>query len=214
MFSSLRLTKRFPALIVAALSFLVFASAISAQNTGGVKGKVRTTSGSGIAGATVTARQNGKDTKTVKADSKGNFLVDGLETGRYNIVFEAPGYSSGVLYNVEIQKKKIADLGDRLMLTRDQGEQIIVKGSVFFKEGHSVTGAKVEVEKVNSDGTTKRLGSTYTNISGEFTFRPAEASKLRITATYKGVSGTKEIEVSDPAIYRLAISLNLSIAEK
>lgn len=200
--------------VAAAFSLLIFAAAISAQNTGGVKGKVRTASGSGIAGATVTVRQNGKDTKSVKADSKGNFLLDGLESGRYNVVFEAPGYSSGVLYNVEIQKKKVADLGDRLILTRDQGEQIIVKGSVFFKEGHSVTGAKVEIEKVNSDGTTKKLGSTYTNISGEFTFRPAEASKLRITATYKGVSGTKEIEVSDPAIYRLAILLNLSVAEK
>jgi hypothetical protein len=209
-----RPVKCLPAAIIAALSILAFASAISAQSTGGFKGKVRTASGSGIASATVTARQNGADVKSAKADSKGNFVLDGLQMGRYNIVFDAPGYSSGVLYNVEIQKKKIADLGDRLILTRDQGEQIIVKGSVFFKEGHSVTGAKVEVEKVNSDGTTKKLGSTYTNVSGEFTFRPTEASKIRITASYKGVSGTKEIDVSDPAIYRLAISLNLSVAEK
>ena len=71
-----------------------------------------------------------------------------------------PGYSSGVLYNVEVQKKKTSDLGERLILTRDQGEMIIVKGSVFFKEGHSVTGAKIEVEQVNSDGSTKKLGST------------------------------------------------------
>jgi protocatechuate 3,4-dioxygenase beta subunit len=129
-------------------------------------------------------------------------------------VFEAKGYSSGVLYKVDVQKKKTSDLGDRLMLTRDRGEQIIVMGSVFFKEGHSVTGAKVEIERINADGSAKHLGTSYTNVSGEFSFRTIDASKLRITASYKGVSGTKEIEVTDPAIYRLAISLNLSVAER
>jgi hypothetical protein len=77
-----------------------------------------------------------------------------------------------------------------------------------------VTGAKIEVEQINSDGSTKKLGSTFTNVSGEFTFRPPTASKLRIIASYKGVSGSKEIEVSDPAIYRLAISLGLSATDK
>lgn len=188
---------------------------IAAQGTGGLKGKVRTTGGNGISGATVTARQKGVDIKTVKADSKGNFVIEGLESGRYNVVFDASGYSSGVLYNVEVQKKKIGDLGDRLILSPDQGMQVIVKGSVFYKEGTSVTGAKVELEEIRSDGSTRKLGSSYTNISGEFTFRPpASASKLRITATMKGVSGSKDIEVSQPAIYRLAISLDISRSEK
>lgn len=193
---------------------VVFTSVATAQSVGGVKGKVRSTRGSGIAGATVSARQEGVDIKTVKADSKGEFVLDGLKSGRYNIVFDAPGYSSGVLYNVEVQKKKTADLGDRLILTADQGTQIIVKGSVFFKEGRSVSGAKVEIERVNSDGSTRRLGSTFTDISGEFAFRPRDASKLRITATYKGISGTKDIEVGQPAIYRLAISLDLSASDR
>ena len=194
--------------------FLIAVVSGLGQSTGGIKGKVRTASGSGIGAATVTARQDGSDVKTVKADSKGNFLLDGLSGGKYNIVFDASGFSAGVLYNVEVKTKKVSDLGDRLILTRDPGDQIILKGSVFFKEGFAVTGAKIEVEKLNADGSTNRLGSSYTNVSGEFTFRPQGPSKLRVTATYKGVSGTKEIEVDDPAIYRLAISLNLSSAEK
>src|SRR5690242_15063623 len=197
-------TKRTFSLLAGALSVLVFVSFVSAQTSGGFKGKVRTTSGSGISGATVTARRNGADVKTVKADSKGIFFLDGLESGRYNLAFDAPGYSSGVLYNVEVQKKKIADLGERLILTRDRGEQFVVRGSVFFKEGHSVTGAKIEIEKVNADGTTKKLGTGYTDVSGEFSFSTWDATKLRITATYKGVSGMKELELADPAIYRLA----------
>ena len=187
----------------------LLAIAATAQSVGGVKGKVRTTKGSGIAGATVTARKKGVDVKSTKATSNGDFILDGLETGRYNLVFEAPGYSSGVLYNVEVSKNKTADLGDRLILTPDQGNQIFLKGSVFDKQGFSVAGAKVEIERVNSDGSVRSLGNTFTSSDGEFTFRPSSAAKLRVTATFRGVSETKEIEVAEPAIYRLAISLNV-----
>ena len=187
----------------------LFAAATIAQNTGGIKGKVRTTKGSGIDGATVTARKKGVDIKSTTANSKGEFALDGLETGRYNVVFEAPGFSSGVLYNVEINKNKTSDLGDRLILTPDQGNQIILKGSVFDKQGFSVPGAKIEIASVGSDGSKRSLGNTFTSVSGEFTFRPESAAKLRVTATYKGISETKEITVEEPAIYRLAISLDL-----
>ena len=95
------------AAVFAALALL---TTISAQTTGGLKGKVRSMRGSGIAGATVTARRKGADIKTVNADSKGNFLLDGLEAGRYNIVFDAPGYSSGVLYNVTCVYARAGDV--------------------------------------------------------------------------------------------------------
>ena len=193
-------------------SFVLIISFVAigvAQSTGGVKGKVRTTRGNGIASATVTARQKGVDVKSVKANSNGEFVLAGLSSGRYNLVFEAPGYSSGVLYNVEVNKNKTSELGDRLILTQDQGNMIILKGSVFTKEGFSIPGAKVEIEKVSSDGSTRSLGSIYSSESGEFTFRPQSASKLRVTATYKGVSSSKEIDVDDPAIYRLAITLDI-----
>ena len=188
---------------------------VYAQSTGGVKGKVRTSNGGGIAGATVTARQKGNDIRSATANEKGEFVLDGLESGLYNLVFDAKGYSGGVLYNIEVKKKKIQDLGDRLMLSIDKGTQVIVNGSVFFKEGHSVTAAKIELEQVNSDGSTKKLGSGHTSSNGEFTFRlkPGTA-KLRVTAKFNGAVASKEIEVSEAAIYRLAITLDLSNTEK
>ena len=186
-----------------------------AQSTGGVKGKVRAVNGNGIANASITARKNGADVKSVTADGKGYFVLDGLDAGLYNLVFDAPRYSAGVLYNVEVKKKKVSDLGDRLILTPDQGLFVIVRGSVFYKEGTSLTGAKVEIEEVNADGSTKKLGSTLTNISGEFTYRkPPGAAKLRVKASFKGVEGTKDIEVDSAAIYRLAITLEISRTEK
>ena len=202
----------FYSVLLPLLSLCLF-SAVFGQT--GLKGKVRTNSGNAIANASVTVRKDGKDMKSVNANSGGSFVIDGLDPGTYNLFIDAKGYSSGVLYNVEVKKNKLRDLGERLILNIDQGTQVILKGSVFFREGTSVTGAKVEVEKIYADGSTKRLGSTYTNVSGEFTLRqPDDSAKFRITASYKGVSGMKEIQVDNAAVYRLAITLDLSRANK
>ncbi len=201
-------------LLFALVSFVCLLPSVFAQ-TGGLKGKVRTNSGSGIANASVTVRQDGKDVKSVRADAKGEFVMEGLDSGNYNLVVDAKGYSSGIIYNVEVKKKRVRDLGEKLMLSIDQGTQVIIKGSVFYREGTSVTGAKIEIEKVNADGSTQSLDSTNTNVSGEFTIRrPESPAKIRITARFKGVSGTKEIDVENAAVYRLAITLDISRTQK
>lgn len=180
-----------------------------AQSMGGVKGKIRNLRGDRIGDATVTARQNSRDVRSVKSNAKGEFVLDGLEIGFYNILVDAPGYSTGIKNNVEIKRNKIVDLGDRLFLSIDKGTQVIVNGSVFYKDGTSVSGAKVEVEKVGADGSTKTIGTFNTNISGEFTFRqPDTAARFRITAKHNNVSAAKEIEVESAAVYRVAISLD------
>ena len=186
-----------------------------AQETGGVKGKVRNMSDQGIAAATVAARQKGVDLKTTKSNSKGEFQLDGLEPGVYNLAFDAKGYSTAVQYNVEIKKGKIRDLGGRLILLVDRGSRVIVKGSVFFKEGTSAGGAKVEVESVAADGSVKKLGEAYTDYLGEFTFsQPERAAKLRFKATYKDGKGSKDIDVDSAMIYRLAIKLDINRQEQ
>lgn len=192
------------------LSFVLILSAASVfAQTGGIKGKVRNPKGNGIANATITARQDGKDLKSVKSDSKGNFLLDGLKNGKYNFVFEASGFGAGLLTNVEIQKGKVRDLKERLILTTDQGTLVMIRGSVFNQNGRSVTGAKIVLEKLNADGSTKKLDTIYTNVSGEFTFRqPEGAAKFRITASLDDSKESKELEVDQPAIYRLALTIN------
>lgn len=196
------------------LSAFCLVPAVFAQ--GGIKGKVRNTKGGVIAGATVTARLNGRDVKTVTSDSKGNFTMQGLEPGTYNVAFDADGYASGVKFGVQIRNGSLQDLGDRLILSTDQGNQIIIKGSVFYREGTSLMGAKIEIERVNDDGTTKHLGNVVTNVSGEFTFRPPTGTtKVRVTAKYKGAEGSKDIsEIVNAGIYRTAITLDISRTEK
>lgn len=229
-FHSIRITRpsvindmKFYSTIILFFTFL-FASSVSsfAQETGGLKGKVRATNGAGIASATVTVRQKGEDIKSVTADAKGNFVLENLKPGSYNLVFSKNGYSSGVLYNVEVKKKKTGDLGERLVLSVDKGTQVIIKGTVFDQEGRSIPGVKVDIEKVLSDGSIKKIDSIYTSSGndpgvrggdgiarGEFTFRFNEgAAKYRVTASMKDSTASKEVEVNSAAIYRLAITLN------
>lgn len=188
---------------------LIMSAAVFAQ-AGGLKGKVRTNSGQGIADAVVTITHGGKDIRSARSDSSGIFLINGVQPGTYTLRVEAKGYASGTLFGVEI-KNKVKDLGDKLFLTVDQGSQVILRGSVFFKEGTSVTRAKVELEKARADGSFERLGSTETNVSGDFVFRqPPGAATYRVTAKYKGVTAMKEISVENPAVYRVAVSLDLS----
>lgn len=189
---------------------LACAAATVAQNTGGAKGKVRNLNDQGIANATISARQKGVDLKTVKSDGKGNFQIDGLQPGIYNLAFEARGYSAAVQYNVEIKKGKVRDLGDRLILMVDRGSRVIVRGTVFFKDGFLAPGAKVLIEGVNADGSTRKLGDAGSNAEGEFSYTQAEgAAKIRFTATWKDAKGTKELEVDSAQVYRLAVPLDM-----
>lgn len=207
--------KFFSRVFLSATVLALSCGVVFAQNTGGVKGKVRNARGAGIADATVTARQKGEDVKTTRTDANGEFVLEGLESGLYNFVFTKSGFSSGTKYNVEVKKNKTTDLGDRLILTGDQGTLVIIKGSVFNQDGFGIYGAKVEIEKISDDGAGRKMGSGYTSQGGEFTFRfPEGAAKYRVTATVKGVSASKEVSVDGAAIYRLAISLELPRSEK
>ncbi len=191
------------------LVFTGLALSTAAQGTGGVKGKVRNMAGQRIAGATITARRDSVDIRSVRSNNKGEFQLNGLDAGTYNFVFDAKGYSLGVKYGVDVKANKTVDLGDRLIMQVDQGTQVIIRGSVFFKDGTSVTAAKVLVERVEADGSVRKMGTVVTNIYGEFVFkRPEGSAKYRMTASYKDVKASKEIEVDSAAIYRLAISLD------
>ncbi len=193
------------------ISFLLLCFSASAQEIGGVKGKVRTPQGNVISQVKVTVQQNDKEIKTAVTDSKGEFLINGLKAGKYNFIFAKDGYSSGSLNNVEIGKKKVRDLGNRLVLEVDEGFLVIIKGSVFNEEGRSIYGAKVEIARVSGDGTAKKLYTSTSTESGQFTFRfPPGAATYRVTTSAKGKSSTKDITVDSAAIYRLALTLDLS----
>lgn len=200
--------------VVTILSFSIIA--ISAQGLGNVKGKVTTPAGKKIQNVKVTARKDGKNLRSTSTDRNGKFRLTGLKAGRYNLVFEKYGYSAGVLYNVLIKQNKTNNIKNKnVYLTVDEGTLVIIKGSVFNQAGRSIYGAKVRIEEIRTDKVPRKKAVTYTSESGEFTFRFAEGTKkLRVTATARKVSTSKEIEVSEAAIYRLALTLNMPVKKK
>ena len=151
---------------IALAALVVMLASAAFGQTAGVKGTVKAQNGKGIANASVLVRRDGKDVKSTRADSKGQFSITGLSEGKYNVVFDADGYETGVFYNVELANGSVRDLGDRLILSVDRGTQVIVIGSVFSKEGYVLPGAKVTVERIRPDGKAKSIGKGYTNESG------------------------------------------------
>ena len=198
--------------IILVFVIITFASAFSVmgQNTGSVKGKVRTQSGDAIPEVEIIARQDGKNLKSSISNKKGEFRISGLTPGTYNLLFEKDGFSSGVLYNVLVKQKKVNNLKDRLIMTIDEGTLVIINGSVFNQYGRSIYGAKVTIEELDSENSAKNKEKIYSSRSGQFTFRFPEGKKtFRVTASAKGVSASQEIEVEEASVYRMAITLNL-----
>ena len=194
---------------IAVFVTLGYALPAAANAQTGIKGKIRDSKGIGIAGASVEARQDGKVVRSTKSDPKGNFSLN-LESGTYNIAFDASGYSTGILYKVEVRTNKMRDLGSNLIMTRDKGTLILVKGAVFDKNNLSIYGAVVDLYLVKADGDEKKVATSITNEFGDFGFRGQDATgRYRVKASFKGVKAVKDIDADQPQVYRTAIHLDL-----
>ncbi|REJ77651.1 MAG: carboxypeptidase regulatory-like domain-containing protein [Acidobacteria bacterium] len=194
------------------VGLVVSLSAIAlAQDSGSIKGKVRDTDGDGIAGVTVTARKDGKNLVSESTDKDGKFRLSGLKPGFYNVVFEKSGFAGGVMYDVEVRRKKTNNLGDRLVLRVDQGTLVILEASVFTQNGFVLPGARIKVEEVISEDERKEVAEGYSSRDGDALFRfPEKETTYRITATWRGRTAFKEIKVDVAAIYRTSITIDVS----
>ena len=142
------------------------------KSTGTIKGKVKVEVGT-PSGVTVIVREGEREIRQVSTDKNGEFVVARLAPGRYGLTFRKPGLSIGAIENVEVKAGKTRSLGDRLVLTIDEGSIAFIRGSVFSNEGRSVPNAKVELAKVMEDGTAKKIDGRLTTETGTFVFRLA-----------------------------------------
>ena len=200
-------------LMLASLATLLLATAAAAQDhsTGGIKGKVRVETG-GPAGVTVVIRQGEREVNRVATDKSGAFVIQRLPPGRYALTFRKPGLSVGTIENVEVKGGKTRSLGDRLILTIDEGSIAFIRGSVFNQEGRSIAGAKVELARIQEDGSAKKIDGRVTNETGSFVFRlTPEPAKYRVTVKPNGAEPvSKDVEVDGAAVYRVALSVQLA----
>jgi hypothetical protein len=185
------------------------ASAVYSQDKslGGIKGKVRVEVGSPN-GITVVIRAGERELRNVSTDKNGEFTINGLAPGVYGLTFRKPGLSIGAIENIEVKAGKMRSLGDRLVLTIDEGSIAFIRGSVF-NDGRSVPNAKVELARILADGTAKKIDGRLTTETGSFVFRLSpEVAKYRVTLKQERAEPvSKDVEVDGAAIYRVALSM-------
>ena len=189
---------------------LVGSSVLMAQDKslGAIKGKVRVETGT-PAGVTVVVRRGDTEVTRSTTTKDGDFLVSKLTPGIYGLTFRKPGLSIGSIEDVEVKAGKTRSLGDRLVLTIDEGSIAFLSGSVFTAEGRSVPNAKVELARILEDGTTKKIDGRITTETGSFKFRLSpDAAKYRVSVKPDGAEPvTKDVEIDGAAVYRVALNL-------
>lgn len=194
--------------LVLMLGLLVVSGFAQDRATGAIKGKVRVETGT-PAGVSVIVRQGEREVARGVTDKNGEFVVSRLAPGRYGVTLRKPGLSVGSLEDVEVKAGKTRSLGSRLVLSIDEGSIAFIRGSVFNQSDRSVPNVRIELARVEEDGTARKIDGRVTNEIGSFVFRLSpEVAKYRITAKPNGGEPvSKDIEIDGAAIYRVALSI-------
>jgi hypothetical protein len=178
------------------------------KSTGSVKGKVKVETGT-PAGVAIVVRQGDREVARGLTDKKGEFLVSRLSPGLYGVTLRKPGLSVGTIENVEVKAGKTRSLGDNLVLAIDEGSIAFIRGSVFDEGGRSVPNVRVELAKIQDDGTVKKIDGRVSNEIGAFSFRLSpDPGKYRLTAKPNGgESVSQDVEVDGASVQRIAFSI-------
>lgn len=177
--------------------------------TGGIVGRVKVAPGATPAGVAVSVRRGDEEVARRETNRKGEFEFEGLAPGTYGLTLRKVGLEVGRMEGVEVRAGRTVSLKDRLFLPVDDGAIAHIRGSVFDAAGRSVGGAKVELSRVESDGSVKKMDDRVSNSTGSFAFRLSpEHARYRLTAKAEGAEpASEEINVEGAAIYRVALSL-------
>lgn len=178
------------------------------KSLGTIKGKVKVETGT-PSGVTVVVRRGETEVTRVQTAKGGDFVVSRLSPGIYGLTFRKPGLSIGTIEDVEVKAGKTRSLGDRLVLSIDEGSIAFLSGAVFSADGRSVPNAKVELARIMDDGTTKKIDGRLTTETGSFKFRLSpDAAKYRVSVkTDNAEPVTKDVDIDGAAVYRVALNL-------
>ena len=178
------------------------------KTTGAIKGKVHVEQGS-PSGVAVILLQGEREVTRGSTDKRGEFVISHVTPGVYSLKFRKPGLAVGTIDSVDIQAGKTRGLGDRLVLSVDEGSIAFVRGSVFTESGRSVPGVRVELAKIIDENSIQKIDSRVTGETGEFVFRlPPEIARYRVTVKADGAQTvSKDVEVDGAAVFRVALTL-------
>lgn len=177
------------------------------KGTGGIKGKVAVETGT-PGGVAVILRQGEREVARGLTEKNGAFSISRLAPGRYGVTFRKTGLSVGTIENIEIKAGKTRSL-ENIRLGIDEGSIAFIRGSVFNQDDRSMPNVRIELARIEADGTAKKIDGRVTNEIGSFVFRlTPDTAKYRITAKPNGGEPvSKDIEIDGAAVYRIALSI-------
>lgn len=178
-----------------------------AAAAGGIKGRVKVAQGS-ASGVAVTVRQGEHEVASATTNARGEFEVRGVAPGTYGLTLRKAGLQVGRMEEVEVRSGKVKSLKE-LFLPIDEGSIAFLRGSVYYPDGRSAPGARVELSHVAADGTLKRIDSRVTTEIGTFVFRlPPEPARYRVTVKAERMeTATSDVEIDSAAVFRVALTL-------
>ena len=199
---------KFAMIAVALLLLTAITGAGQDRATGSIKGKVRVEKGT-PEGVVVILRQGERELSRTMANKKGDFVISRITPGIYGVTFRKPGLTVGSIDDIEVRAGKTRSLGDRLVLSIDEGSIAWIRGSVFTEAGISAPGVRVELARVFGDGSVKKLDARITSETGQFVFRLApDVATYRLTLKAEGIQpASQDVEVDGAAVYRRALTL-------
>ena len=177
--------------------------------TGDIIGRVRVDAGASANGVSVKLRQGDSEVAETTTNAKGEFEFGSVAPGSYGLTLRKAGLQVGRMENVEVRAGHTVSLKGHLFLPIDEGSIAFIKGSVFNAEGRSLPGARVELARVEPDGSVKKLDSRVSNTTGSFVFKlTPERARYRLTAKADGMAeASQDVNVEGAAIYRAALNL-------
>ena len=177
--------------------------------TGDIGGRVRVEAGMSPGDVLVVLRRSEQEVARTSTNARGEFAFRDVEPGSYGMTFRKQGLQVGRMEQVEVRAGRTVNIKEGLYLPVDEGSIAFIRGSVFSASGRSFNGARVELARVEADGSLKKLDSRVSNATGSFAFRlPPQHARYRLTAKADGMeTATHEVEVEGAAIYRAALSL-------
>ncbi|PYS50003.1 MAG: hypothetical protein DMF68_08450 [Acidobacteria bacterium] len=197
--------------ILILLSLILSAAAAFAQgsSTGGIKGKVSVKGQGPTADVSITVRQGEREVSHAVTDSKGEFSITGLTPGVYGITLRKTGLSVGTLEDIKVKAGKTTQLPDRLVLTVNEASIARLWSSVFNEGGYSIPNVRIELARVQSDGTTRKIDGRLTNETGQAVFRLSpDKATYRLTIKADGIEPqSKDVEIDGAMVYRIAFTI-------
>ena len=182
--------------------YAIFVAPLSAQNSlGALRGTIQDSTGARIVGAAISVSNSEKSlARTVQSDAQGEFRVEDLFPGAYQLVASAGGFAA-TRAKVVVAVSSVREITITLRLNS-------VSEKIEVESGASVTAADLETESAVHQAVIYRqdldsiplAGRSFANIAylapGTEPVEPSDPTKARITAVATGGSSGLNNEVS------------------